>query len=298
MAGSIPTFDPWFPARRGNALPVALSPLQERAVRAVASLLDELRPAQVLPTETVLMLGCQVVTPVPWDGSNKDDRYRWVDICIPHRSLGGLCIHISVAEERPAFVGWWVVWNAFNELMVDDLPETKLPPIGDNPRTLEPVLAWLRTQLHLPLRLVAHRTADGDLAALSCRPEKEGPWVATLSSNDSEPEPPRKRSRFWKRSTVEPPAERAVVTFMDSVEVPWGLPPEVETWEKAWAPPGTYGFGRRVTQYVGCLIGSLLLLALMGAGLIGMLLDVWKSTHRWERGLRAWGASRSSAVKR
>jgi hypothetical protein len=91
MAGSIPTFDPWFPPRGGNALPFALSPLQERALRAVASLLDELRPPQVLPSETVL------------------------------------------------------------------------------------------------------------------------------------PEPPRQRSRLWKRSTVEPPAERTVVTFIDSVEVPWGL---------------------------------------------------------------------------
>jgi hypothetical protein len=255
--------------------------LQERAVRAVASLLDELRPPQVLPSETVLMCGCVVVTPVPWDGSGKDDRYRWVDICIPHRSLGGLCIHISVADERPAYVGWWVVWNAFSELMVNDLPETKLPPIGDDPRTLEPVLAWLRTQLHLPLRLVARRTADGDLAALSCQPEMEGDWATDLSSSlDSEPEPPRQRHRVRVPPRTEPSAERAVVTFMDPVEVQWGLSPQVETWENAWGPPRTYGIGWRVTQYVGCIVGSLLILALMGAGFIGMLLDVWKSTHR------------------
>jgi hypothetical protein len=111
-------------------MPIALSPLQERAVRAVASLLDELRPAQVLPTETVLMLGCQVVTPVPWDGSNKDDRYPWIEICIPHRSLGGLGIHICVAEEKPAEVGWWVVWNAHDELMVECFPEAKLPLVS------------------------------------------------------------------------------------------------------------------------------------------------------------------------
>jgi hypothetical protein len=78
---------------------------------------------------------------------------------------------------------------------------------------------------------------------------------------------------------LSPLQERAVVTFMDSVEVPWGLSPEVGTWENAWAPPGTYGFGWRLTRYVGCIFGSLLLLALMGAGFIGMLLDVWKSTH-------------------
>jgi hypothetical protein len=250
-------------------------------VRAVASLLDELRPPRVLPSETVLMSGCAVVTPVPWDGSKKDDRCPWLDICIPHRSLGGLGIRISVAEEKPPEVGWWVVWNAYDELMVDDFPVTKLPPIGDDPRTLEPVLAWLRTQLHLPLRLVARRAADGDLRYLSCGPDGDGDWVAPLTASGPEPEPSRHRLRFWLRPRVEPPAERAVVTFMDPVEFPWGLPPEVETWENAWAPPGrTYGIGWRVTQFVGCLIGSLLFLALVGAGFIGMMLDVWKSTHR------------------
>jgi hypothetical protein len=39
------------------------------------------------------------------------------------------------------------------------------------------VLAWLRTQLHLPLRLVARRTADGGLWYLSWSPDGDWDWV-------------------------------------------------------------------------------------------------------------------------
>jgi hypothetical protein len=224
-------------------MPVALSPSQERAVRAVASLLDELRPPQVLPSETVLMLGCQVVNPLALDERREEDRYRWVDICIPHRSLGGLCIRVSVIERKSTEVGWCMVWNTFNELMVDDFPEAKLPAIGDDPRSLDPVLAWLRTQLHRPLRLVAQRTTDGELRQLSCGPEGGGDWVARRVVSGSRPEPLLKRLRFWVPPRVEPPPDRAVVTFMDACETPWGLSSEVETWENAWGPPRRPGSG-------------------------------------------------------
>jgi hypothetical protein len=245
MAGSIPTFDPWFPPRGGNAYPFALSPLQERVVRAVASLLEELRPPQVDPSETLLLGGPQVARLVPWEGSTEDDRHPDIVIFIPHRALGGLGLYIDVMvhDRTPCRLGWCHCEYAWGELWMTTHVEAALPPVTDEHRTIEPILNWTRSQLVRKITLERQSGGNGRIDFLTCSPDPESssnPWETVIQAPDLVLEGVGGiLAHLWQRLTRSPPppdVERVEVTFMDAEGPRWPVPPRVELWEWAWGP--------------------------------------------------------------
>lgn len=241
MAGSIPTFAPWFPPRGGNALSTALSPLQERVVQAVRLLLDELRPAQVDPSETLLLRGPHVARIVPWEGSTEDERFTDIEICIPHRALGGLGIYIRVSDRTPCRLGWCHVQYAWRELWMETRVETELPPVTDEHRTIEPILSWIRAQLVRKLTLERQSGGRGRVDVLTCRTDPDStssPWEPVIQAPAGEGLWSA-LANLWQRtirSRARADAERVEVTFMDAERPRWPVPPRVELWEWAWGP--------------------------------------------------------------